>query len=129
VGVQVYDRNTDGTFTFREPQAQLYGLAPVTPQGIHFAGPQPGTAQWADADGSRVIARVDQRVPTPPPGEPTQDVAWLKLEAEQTFGTGVFANVTFIQRVLTFGGQVPSSSTSTTISEPYVTLYIFYAAS
>jgi hypothetical protein len=75
-----------------------------------------------------VIAKVDQHVPTPPPGDPTQDVAWLRLEAEQTFGTGVFGGVTFIQRVLTFGGQVPSSSNSPTISVRYATLYMFYAA-
>ncbi len=128
-GVQVYDRNPDGTFGFREPQADLYDLETVTLRGIHFVGPERGTAQWADADGSRVVARVVERVDAPPPADPTKDVQWLKVQALTTFGDGVFTGVTFIQRVLTYGGQVPPScDNSTTISVPYTTLYIFWAA-
>jgi hypothetical protein len=128
VGVQVYDRNDDGTFGFREPQADLYDLETVTHRGIHFVGPERGTAQWADADGSRVVARVVERVAAPPPADPTRDVQWLKLEALTTFGAGVFEGLTFIQRVLTYGGQVPPPCHSSTISVPYTTLYIFWAA-
>ena len=92
-------------------------------------GPEPGTAQWADADGSRVVARVVEREAAPPPADPKRDVAWLKVEAERTFGVGrVFEGVTFIQRVLTYGGQVPPSCDSSTISVPYTALYIFWAA-
>ena len=128
-GVQVYDRNDDGTFGFREPQADLYDLEIVTLRGVHFVGPERGTAQWADADGSRVVARVVERVDAPPPADPTKDVQWLKVQALTTFGDGVFTGVTFIQRVLTYGGQVPPScDNSTTISVPYTTLYIFWAA-
>ena len=128
-GVQVYDRNPDGTFGFREPQADLYDLQTVTLRGIHFVGPERGTAQWADADGSRVVARVVERVDAPAPADPTKDVQWLKVQALTTFGDGVFTGVTFIQRVLTYGGQVPPSrDNSTTISVPYTTLYIFWAA-
>lgn len=128
-GVQVYDRNPDGTFGFREPQADLYDLETVTLRGIHFVGPERGTAQWADADGSRVVARVVERVDAPPPADPTKDVQWLKVQALTTFGDGAFTGVTFIQRVLTYGGQVPPScDNSTTISVPYTTLYIFWAA-
>jgi hypothetical protein len=126
VGVQVYDCQ-DGTFKFREPQADLYDLDTLTHRGIHFVGPEPGTAQRADADGSRVVARVVERVPASPPADPTRDVAWLKVPAETTFGVGgIFASVTFIQRVLTYGGQPPSSCDSTTIGVPYTTLYIFW---
>jgi hypothetical protein len=130
VGVQVYDRNQDGTsFGFREPQADLYDLETITHRGIHFVGPERGTAQWADADGSRVVARVVERVAVPPPADPTKDVPWLKLEALTVFGAGVFEGVTFIQRVLTYGGQPPPSGDNcTTISVPYTTLYIFWAA-
>ena len=128
-GVQVYDRNPDGTFGFREPQADLYDLETVTLRGIHFVGPERGTAQWADADGSRVVARVVERVDAPAPADPTKDVQWLKVQALTTFGDGVLRGVTFIQRVLTYGGQVPPScDNSTTISVPYTTLYIFWAA-
>ena len=130
-GVQVYDCNPDtSTFKFREPQADLYDLETVTQRGIHFVGPEPGTAQWADADGSRVVARVTTpRVDAPPPADPTKDVQWLKVEAFQNFGTGVLSDVTFIQRVLTYGGQAPPScDVGSTISQPYTALYIFWAA-
>jgi hypothetical protein len=127
-GVQVYDRNPDGTFGFREPQADLYDLETLTRRGIHFVGPEPGTAQWADADGSRVVAKVIARVAAPPPADPTKDVQWLKAEASKDVGAGVFKGVTFIQRVLTYGGQAPPSGhSSTTVSLPYTTLYIFWA--
>jgi hypothetical protein len=131
-GVQVYDCNPDtGAFKFREPQADLYDLQALTQRGIHFVGPEPKTAQWADADGSRVVVRVDSpasaAVDAPPPADPTKDVRWLKVETLQNFGTGVFSEVTFIQRVLTFGGQPPPSCDNhTTVSLPYTTLYIFW---
>jgi Protein of unknown function (DUF3455) len=127
-GVQVYDRSPDGTFAFREPQADLYDLKTQTQRGIHFVGPEPGTAQWADADGSRVVAKVIARVAAPAPADPTKDIAWLKLEAvpDKNFGTGAFHGVTFIQRVLTSGGQAPPSTDTKTLSLPYTTLYIFW---
>jgi hypothetical protein len=132
-GVQVYDCNPDtGAFKFREPQADLYDLQILTQRGIHFVGPEPKTAQWADTDGSRVVVRVDSpasaAVDAPPPADPTKDIKWLKVEAFQTFGTGVFSEVAFIQRVLTYGGQPPPSCDNhTTVSLPYTTLYIFWA--
>ena len=129
-GVQVYDWNPDtGTFRFREPQADLYDLETITQRGIHFVGPEPKTAQWADADGSRVVARVVAAVDAPPPADPTKDVQWLRVEAFQHFGTGVYSDVTFVQRVLTYGGQPPPScDPTTTISRHYTALYRFWAA-
>ena len=129
-GVQVYDCDpVKRTFTFREPQADLYHLDTATQKGIHFVGPEPGTAQWADADGSRVVARVVERVDAPPPADPSRDVQWLKVQAIKNFGTGIFSDVTFVQRVLTHGGQAPPSCASgTTTSRPYTALYILWAA-
>jgi hypothetical protein len=127
-GVQVYDRDSGGTFQFREPQADLYDLETLVLRGIHFVGPRAKTAQWADADGSRVVAEVVVTVDVPPPSDPTKDVKWLKLEAVQTLGTGVFSEVTFIQRVLTYSGQATPSDHGTTLSVPYTTLYVFWAA-
>ncbi|MGH3888975.1 MAG: DUF3455 domain-containing protein [Pseudonocardiaceae bacterium] len=133
-GVQVYDCDpASGTFSFREPHADLYDPDTVAQRGIHFAtetGPN-----WADADGSRTSglwpggARLIVAVDAPAPADPTRDVRWLKVEAAQNFGSnGVFSGVTFIQRVLTFGGQAPPSCTAgTTVSVPYTALYIFWA--
>jgi hypothetical protein len=91
-------------------------------------GPELKTAQWADADGSRVVVRVDSpasaAVDAPPPADPAKDVKWLKVEAFQTFGTGVFSDVTFIQRVLTYGGQPPPSGDNHTVSLPYHALHL-----
>ena len=128
-GVQIYDCDpVKGTFTFREPLAHLYDLGIVAPRGTHSIGPEPGTAQWADADGSRVVARVVGRVDAPRPADPTEDIQWLKVEAIQHFGHGVFHDVTFIQRVLTHGGQPPPSCDgSTTVSVRYTALYRFWA--
>jgi hypothetical protein len=128
-GVHVYDCNSDaGTFTLREPQADLYDLKTFAQQGIHFVGPEPRTGQWSDADGSRVVARVIAAVDAPAPADPTKDAQWLKVEAFQNFGAGVFSDVTFVQRVLTYGGQAPPScKNNTTVIVPYTTLYIFWA--
>jgi hypothetical protein len=128
-GVQVYDcALNSSTFKFREPQATLYDLKTVTQRGIHFATETP-SPNWADADGSRVVCKLVTAIDAPPPADPTTDVRWLKVEAVQHFGSnGVFSNVTFIQRVLTFGGQAPPScATGTTVSVPYTALYIFWA--
>ncbi|MGH3824080.1 MAG: DUF3455 domain-containing protein [Pseudonocardiaceae bacterium] len=126
--MKLYDRNVDGTFGFREPQANLYDLETVALRGIHFVGPRPRTAQWTDADGSRVVAEVMARVDAPPPADPAKDIQWLKAEAREKSGTGVFSKVTFIQRVLTYAGQ-PSLSCEddVTVSQPYTTLYVFWA--
>jgi hypothetical protein len=51
------------------------------------------------------------------------------VEAQQNIGAGVFSHVTFIQRVLTYGGQPPLSCDAGTVaSPPYTALYIFWAA-
>jgi hypothetical protein len=75
----------------------------------------------------KVVARVD----APPPADPARDVQWLKVKIlpdHRNFGTGVFSEVTFIQRVLTYAGQAPPSCEgNTTVSRPYTTLYIFWA--
>ena len=131
-GVQVYDRDSSGTFQFREPQADLYDLETLVSRGIHFVGPRARTAQWDDADGSRVVAELVASVDAPPPSDPTKDVKWLKAEAlpppDGNFGTGVMSGVTIVQRVLTYGGQATSSDHGKTLSVPYTTLYVFWAA-
>lgn len=62
VGVQVYDHDsTNGRWTLREPQANLYDGETGVQHGIHFAGPF-----WTDIDGSRVKAKASGEADAPP---------------------------------------------------------------
>jgi hypothetical protein len=127
VGVQVYDYDSaHGKWAFREPQADLYDIKTGVQRGIHFAGPY-----WADADGSRVKGQLSGDVAAPV--DSARNVKWLKLDAVEWFGCaeGIFSQVTFIQRVVTYGGQAPSNWQPTggdTVSVPYTALYVFWAA-
>jgi Protein of unknown function (DUF3455) len=126
VGVQVYDHDpASGNWTFREPQANLYGIGIGVQHGIHFAGPY-----WTDADGSRVKAKVSGETNAPIDSE--QNIKWLRLEAVEKFGENgdILSQVTFIQRVFTRGGQPPPARQPiegcTTVSVPYTALYVFW---
>lgn len=97
---------------------------PGLSEASDFVGPQ-----WADADGSRVKARLTARVDAPIASE--RNVDWLKLEAdEKVGGSKLFGQVSFIQRILTYGGKPPSSCSAadgdTTLTVPYTALYIFW---
>lgn len=124
VGVQVYDY-ANGKWTGREPQADLYDIKTGVQRGIHFAGPY-----WADADGSRVKGKLSGEVASPV--DSARNVKWLKLDAVEWFGSAktLFRQVTFIQRVVTYGGQPPANyepSEGDTVSVPYTALYVFWA--
>ncbi|MGH3475687.1 MAG: DUF3455 domain-containing protein [Pseudonocardiaceae bacterium] len=126
VGVQVYDQDSaNSTWALREPQANLYGIETGVQHGIHFAGPY-----WTDTDGSRVKAKASGEAEAPIDSE--RNVKWLRLEAVEKFGSNndVFSQVTFIQRVLTDGGQPPSKGEPVkgcdTLSVPYTALYVFW---
>jgi peroxiredoxin Q/BCP len=85
------------TFTLKAPDAILYDAA-GKPVGRHGAGPT-----WSAQDGSSVIG---QKVAQADAGEPDA-IPWLLLRATKTTGTGVFAGVTYIQRVATTKGKAP----------------------
>jgi hypothetical protein len=126
VGLQVYDYDgANAKWVFREPQADLYDIRSGMQRGIHFVGPY-----WADADGSRVKARLSGEVPAPV--DSARNVKWLRLQAVEWFGSAktLLRQVTFIQRVVTYGGQPPSNGDPVdgdTVSVPYTALYVFWA--
>jgi Protein of unknown function (DUF3455) len=121
VGKQVYDC-TDGKYVFREPIAGLVSLR-LAPAGIHGAGPF-----WASFDGSKVIGISPVADSVPSPAGPS-NIAWLKVTAKSTAGTGgVFSKVAFIQRTDTRGGVAPATCAApATVSVDYTTIYVFWA--
>jgi len=127
IGKQVYDCNAAGTaFVFREPVAGL--LSRGVQAAIHGKGPF-----WASFDGSH----VDGSGAVSPPASPaytdlTKNVPWLRLVGNQPLNvqtTGVFSNVTFIQRLDTRGGVAPAGPCTApkTVAVDYTANYVFWA--
>jgi hypothetical protein len=129
-GVQIYDSaanpNTPGTFiwNFTAPQANLFTDASETTLfGTHFAGPT-----WmSNADGSSVVgARIGSQASATP-----NSIPQLLLKAQSHSGTGIFAEVTYIQRLNTVGGLAPSTPPTGFDQEfrsPYTATYRFAQA-
>jgi hypothetical protein len=122
VGVQIYQ--WDGAnWTFVAPEATLFANAGDDGEvAIHFGGPT-----WQSNSGSKVVGTVLQHCPAPDPDA----IPWLLLASvpELTEGPGIFANVTYIQRVNTLGGNAPAAPGSF-VGEmarvPYTADYFFY---
>ena len=58
-------------------------------------------------------------------------IPWLKLGAITSIGPGIFANVTFVQRVNTVGGKAPTApgvNVGDLADVPYTAEYVFYRA-
>ena len=121
VGVQIYRWN--GTsWNFVAPEAMLFADAGDDGVvGIHFGGPT-----WQSNSGSKVVGTVIERC-TPDPDA----IPWLGLGSvpESTEGPGIFADVTFIQRLNTVGGiapTAPGSFVGEMARVPYTADYFFY---
>jgi Protein of unknown function (DUF3455) len=121
VGVQIYQWN-GANWIFVAPEATLFANAGDNGKvAIHFGGPT-----WQSNSGSKVIGKVLQHC-TPDPAA----IPWLLLASvpELTEGPGIFADVTYIQRVNTVGGNAPTEP-GNTIGEiarvPYTADYFFY---
>ena len=118
-GVQIYSWN--GTaWTFVAPRADLYADRNRNGQvGNHFAGPT-----WQSNSGSKVVERVLESC-TP---DPTA-IPWLLLRTVSQEGSGLFSDVSYVQRVNTVGGLAPATP-GETIGEirevPYTADYVFY---
>jgi hypothetical protein len=124
-GVQIYKWNvTTQNWDLVGPQASLFAEENYFGEiGSHYVGPT-----WESKSGSKVEARrVDGTGCTP---DPTA-IAWLLLKQVRHEGNGIFAAVTFIQRVNTTGGLAPSTpgTVDGEIKEsPYTAEYYFYRA-
>lgn len=119
VGVQIYKWSAaSSSWVFQAPSAVLFhGEGHVV--GIHYAGPT-----WQSTDGSTVVGTKLGAVTVDPTAIP-----WLLLEAKTTTGPGIFANVTFIQRIETKGGLAPATPGSIDgqlALVPYSAEYLFY---
>jgi hypothetical protein len=125
-GVQIYGctEDPDGSgpaWTLKAPDAVLYDEA-GKPIGKHFAGPS-----WQANDGSKVVGELLAHAKAP-----SHDaIPWLLLKAQSREGSGLFADVSFIQRVDTGGGLAPSAACDTTRDTavqrvPYTATYVFY---
>jgi hypothetical protein len=130
-GFQVYRCTLDKadtnrlTWAFVAPAADLYADAGyIHPVGRHFTGPT-----WESTDGSKVIVAKLQQADAPDKNA----IPWLLLRAASTDGSGIYSKVTFIQRVNTKGGNVPSTIADRAhlgqeVQIPYTAEYFFYRA-
>jgi hypothetical protein len=126
-GVQIYDCTAQAgdpakfVWTFKAPEANLtneHGEKIAK----HYAGPT-----WEANDGSKVVGEVQQKADAPQPGA----VPWLLLKAKVNEGIGMFAKVTYIQRVDTESGVAPAAGcdqahVNTEARMDYKANYYFY---
>ena len=108
-------------WTFKGPQAELADEG-GQPLGKHYAGPT-----WEALDGSKVVGRPLSSVVS----ESAEAIPQLLLVATQNSGSGVFANVKNIQRLLTTGGLAPkepcqADQLGRLVQSPYKAVYYFY---
>lgn len=119
-GVQTYTC-VNGAWTFLEPAATLWEKTDRAkqPVALHSRGPV-----WISTrDGSAVNAAAAASAPR------DGAVAELLLKATATRGSGLFSDVSYIQRLRTHGGLAPTTSCTGTdqIGVPYSATYAFYA--
>lgn len=125
-GVQVYVCKTKGDdpskfeWSLKGPEADLTN---EKGQKIvkHYGGPT-----WEARDGSKVVGEVQKKADAPKP----RAIPWLLLKAKSNKGPGIFAKVTYIQRVDTEGGVAPAAgcdqATNTDARVRYKANYYFY---
>jgi hypothetical protein len=118
VGVQIYTWSaTLGTWGASIPHAVLFNDGGVA--GIHYAGPT-----WQNDDGSKVVGKKLAAVTVD-----ADAIPWLLLEAASTSGPGLFADVTFVQRLETKGGLAPAAPGTFAGEQalvPYSAEYLFF---
>jgi len=91
---------TTYSYILKQPDARLYD-ARNTQVGTHGAGPN-----WTSTvDGSVVTGAKAWQEDAPA----LDAIPWLLLRATSNAGTGVFSDVTYVQRVNTTGGKAPAA--------------------
>jgi hypothetical protein len=128
-GVQVYECAPDASMALawrlRAPRAELFDDASLF--ATHFGGVDVGSPAgpyWRSTDdGSSVHGGNAASAPNP------GNIPFLRLDALDVAGTGVFGRVSFIHRLATAGGIGPSGaceSASLRMEVPYTADYYFY---
>lgn len=128
-GVQIYEciagkeESTRFEWIFKAPEADLFDRA-GSKIGKHYSGPT-----WESTDGSKVVGEVKARDNGPDPNA----IPWLLLRTKSTSGTGVFSQVTSIQRLNTVGGRAPTEACNQAHAGKvarvgYKATYYFYVA-
>jgi hypothetical protein len=119
-GVQIYTCKPEG-WVLKAPEADLFDDKGVK-IGHHFGGPT-----WElDKDGSAVVGEMKEKSPVP------DSIPWLLVAKKSTRGEGMFARVTFIQRLDTQGGKAPASGCDAAhqgseVRVDYTATYAFYS--
>ena len=113
---------TSFAWTLKAPDAKLYDAGGVQ-VGTHGAGPS-----WTYSDGSTVNGMKVAELPAPL----TDAISWLLLRASSTTGTGVFSDVSYVQRLSTSGGKAPATGCDATtigteVRVAYTAEYYFYS--
>jgi hypothetical protein len=112
---------TTYSWVLKQPDAVLYDSS-FAQVGTHGLGPN-----WTSTDGSVVNgARVNGANSTM-----VGAIQWLLLSASSHTGTGVFTDITYVQRLNTAGGPAPATgcdatSAATDIRIPYSADYYFF---
>ncbi|TRW97942.1 DUF3455 domain-containing protein [Candidatus Methylobacter oryzae] len=102
-GDQIYQCSAkQGEYSWQTlaPDAKLFdGQGNIV--GNHSAGPL-----WEYKEGSRVVGKVLKKIDV----APGSAISWLLVEVVSHKGDGLFANVSFINRINTQGGLAPASA-------------------
>jgi hypothetical protein len=128
-GVQIYRcvptaaDATKNEWRFINPEATLFDRSGAE-IGTHAGSPNGPV--WTAKDGSSVTGRMKASA-----NAPGYAIPWLLLERQGASGSGMFSNVTSIQRVNTSGGRPPEGACSNnqkdlTIRVNYTADYYYY---
>src|SRR5450432_90718 len=108
-------------WVLKAPDAKLYDENDAQ-IGTHFAGPT-----WLSTDGSDAVGTKLQQADSPL----ADAIPWLLLKVTQHMGSGVFMDVTYVQRLNTTKGKAPatgcdSTTVGTDVPVAYTADYYFY---